>query len=90
MLSSLTIPACALATMTTIAPPRGTPVLAWNAWNTFSINGKPLRGGRAEYESIADAMIDSGMVAAGYTLLSTVCTDWIGRDPVTHELQQVY
>ena len=23
-----------------------------------------------------------------YTLVSTVCTDWIGRDPVTNELQQ--
>lgn len=69
-------------------PPRRTPIMAWNAWNTFSINGKPLRGGRKEYETIAEAMIDSGMVAAGYTLLSTVCTDWIGRDPNTHELQQ--
>ena len=28
------------------------------------------------------------MCRQGYTLLSTVCTDWIGRDPVTHELQQ--
>ena len=94
-------------------PPRRTPVMAWNAWNTFSINGKPLRGGRKEYETIAEAMVDSGMVAAGYTLLSsaptpctppqylgrlitprplracrTVCTDWTGRDPTTHELQQ--
>ena len=53
-------------------PPRRTPVMAWNAWNTFSINGKPLRGGRKEYETIAEAMVDSGMVAAGYTLLSSV------------------
>jgi hypothetical protein len=37
---------------------------------------------------MAQAMIDSGMVAAGYTLMSTVCTDWLGRDPVTHELLQ--
>ena len=29
-------------------PPRATPIMGWNAWNTFSINGKPLRGGRAE------------------------------------------
>jgi alpha-galactosidase len=33
-------------------------------------------------------MIESGMVAAGYTQLSTTCTGWLGRDPVTHELQQ--
>lgn len=49
---------------------------------------RPLRGGRKEYQTIADAMVESGMVAAGYTLLSTVCTDWIGRDPVTNELQE--
>jgi hypothetical protein len=40
------------------------------------------------YETMAQAMIDSGMVAAGYTLMSTVCTDWLGRDPVTHDIQQ--
>ena len=68
--------------------PRSTPVMAWNAWNTFSVNGVPLRGGRKEYESIAEAMIESGMVAAGYNLISTVCTGWTGRDPVTHELQE--
>ena len=70
------------------APPRKTPVMAWNAWNTFSTNGKPMRGGRSEYQSVAEAMIESGMVAAGYTLVSTVCTGWIGRDPITHALQE--
>lgn len=72
----------------TRAPPRRTPVLAWNAWNTFSQDGKPLRGGRAEYQSVVDAMVESGMVAAGYTLVSTVCTGWIGRDPASGELLQ--
>ena len=62
--------------------------MAWNAWNTFSTNGKPMRGGRSEYQSVAEAMIESGMVAAGYTLVSTVCTGWIGRDPITHALQE--
>lgn len=33
-----------------IPPPRGVPTMAWNAWNTFSSNGKPLRGGRKEYQ----------------------------------------
>ena len=37
---------------------------------------------------MVDAMVESGMVAAGYTLLSTVCTGWQARDPVTHELQE--
>ena len=71
-----------------ITPPRTTPAMAWNAWNTFSVNGVPMRGGRAEYESVAEAMLASGMVAAGYTLVSTVCTGWTGRDPVTHKLQE--
>ena len=52
------------------------PAMAWNAWNTFSVNGKPIRGGRPEYEGIAEAMIERGYVAAGYKTLSTVCTDW--------------
>ena len=47
-----------------------------------------MRGGRAEYQAIADAMLASGMVDAGYTQLSTTCTGWIGRDPVTHKLQE--
>ena len=71
-----------------VPPPKRTPVMGWNAWNTFSTNGKPMRGGRKEYQTVADAMVESGMVAAGYTLLSTVCTGWQGRDPVTHELQE--
>lgn len=24
-------------------PPRGSPGMGWNAWNTFSVDGKPLR-----------------------------------------------
>ena len=46
-------------------PPRSTPTMAWNAWNTFSVDGKPLRGGRPEYESMVEAMVASGMVDAG-------------------------
>jgi len=58
---------------------RDTPLMQWNAWNTFSVNGNPLRGGRKEYQEMADAMISSGMADAGYRSISTVCTDWIGR-----------
>ena len=47
-----------------------------------------MRGGRKEYQAAAEAMVASGMVKAGYTLMSTVCTGWLGRDPVTKELQQ--
>ena len=48
------------ASVTALHPPRGTPIMAWNAWNTFSSNGKPLRG-RHEYQSIAEAMLSSGV-----------------------------
>lgn len=76
--------ATALGSSSTAAKPG----MAWNAWNTFSVNGKPIRGGRPEYEGIAEAMIERGYVAAGYKTLSTVCTDWQPRDPVTHELRE--
>ena len=79
---------CTCTCAAAVPPPRTTPVLGWNAWNTFSVNGKPMRGGRAEYETVAQAMLDSGMVKAGYTLVSTVCTGWQERDPVTHALQE--
>eukprot|EP01048_Picozoa_sp_COSAG05_P019809 COSAG05_NODE_3205_length_2245_cov_1.539609_3_plen_40_part_00 len=39
--------------------------MAWNAWNTFSVNGKPIRGGRQEYQGIAEAMIERGCGLAG-------------------------
>lgn len=65
-----------------------TPMMAWNAWNTFSQDGKPIRGGLSEYKSIANAIVESGMRDAGYNLISTVCTDWTGRDPKTGVLQQ--
>ena len=58
-------------------PPRTTPAMAWNAWNTFFDNGVPLRGGRREYQQVAEAMLASGMVDAGYTLVSTLCTGWV-------------
>ena len=58
-----------------------TPLMQWNAWNTFSVNGKPIRGGQKEYQEMADALISSGMAEAGYRSVSTVCTDWIGRCP---------
>jgi alpha-galactosidase len=37
-----------------------------------------------EYESMVEAMIESDYVKAGYNIISTVCTGWIGRDPVTN------
>ena len=62
--------------------------MGWNAWNTFSSNGRPLRGGRKEYQTVVDSMVAAGMVKAGYNVISTVCTDWVGRDPATHRLME--
>lgn len=47
-----------------------------------------MRGGRKEYQTVADAMVESGMVAAGYTFMGTVCTGWLSRDPQTHQLKE--
>ena len=59
---------------------RHSPLQGWNAWNTFSVDGKPLRGGRAEYESVAEVLVSAGYRDAGYNVVSTVCTDWVARD----------
>ena len=32
------------------------PGMAWNSWNTFSVNGKPLRSGREGYQQIAEVL----------------------------------
>ena len=37
---------------------------------------------------IADALISSGMAAAGYDTVNVVCNGWTGRDPTTGVLQQ--
>ena len=65
-----------------------TPPMGWNAWNTFSKNGTPLRGGRPEYESMAEAIVASGMRDVGYNVVSTVCTDWVGHNATSGVLLQ--
>jgi hypothetical protein len=35
---------------------------------------------------MADALIATGMVAAGYDTVNVVCNGWTGRDPHTHQL----
>ena len=83
---NLALLACCAALARADAPEdwrsRRTPLQGWNAWNTFSVDGKPLRGGRAEYETIAEVLVSAGYRDAGYNVVSTVCTDWIGRDAV--------
>eukprot|EP01079_Euglenida_sp_SAG-EU17-18_P011301 gene11301-2055_t len=71
-----------------VPAPRATPAMGYSAWNTFSVNGVPERPGRKGYAEIVDALVDSGMVAAGWDAMGTVCTDWTGRDPATGVLQQ--
>ena len=37
---------------------------------------------------VADALISSGMAAAGYDTVNVVCNGWTGRDPKTGVLQE--
>ena len=35
---------------------------------------------------MADALVSSGMAAAGYDTVNVVCNGWTGRDPKTGQL----
>jgi hypothetical protein len=37
---------------------------------------------------MADALLSTGMAAAGYRTVNVVCSGWTGRDPHTHVLTQ--
>ena len=57
----------------------------WHSWNTFCaenmVNGTNMR-------EMADALLSTGLAAAGYRTVNVVCNGWTGRDSVTHELQE--
>jgi len=52
------------------------PPMHWHSWNTFcgenEVNEANMRG-------MADALISSGMAAAGYDMVNVVCNGWTGR-----------
>lgn len=60
------------------------PPMQWHSWGLFTHAGDDIN--EANMNEMADALISSGMAAAGYDTVNVVCNGWIGRDPVTHKM----
>jgi len=60
------------------------PPMQWHSWGLFTHAGDDIN--EANMNEMADALISSGMAAAGYDTVNVVCNGWIGRDPVTHQM----
>ena len=71
------------------APPwpelQATPTLGYNGWLATTHGGKVLAN-QTLYYKIADKLVSSGLAAAGYDTLLTVCLGWV-RDPLTGKLE---
>ena len=61
------------------------PPMHWHSWNTFCAEDMT---NHTNMKEMADALISTGMAAAGYTMVNVVCSGWTGRDAKTHQLQQ--
>jgi len=61
------------------------PPMHWHSWNTFC--GENMVN-ETNMKEMADALISTGMAAAGYNTINVVCNGWTGRDPSTHVLQE--
>ena len=61
------------------------PPMHWHSWNTFCAEDMVNETNMME---MAEALLETGMVAAGYDTVNVVCNGWTGRDPVTHVLQE--
>jgi hypothetical protein len=61
------------------------PPMHWHSWNTFcgedEVNETNMR-------EMAEAVLSSGLAAAGYDTLNVVCNGWTGRDPQTSRLTE--
>ena len=53
------------------------PPMHWHSWNTFCGEDKV---NEANMHEMTQALISSGMVAAGYTTVNVVCNGWTGRN----------
>lgn len=53
------------------------PPMHWHSWNQFSGEGTVTD---ANMRSIADALVTTGMAAAGYDMVNVVCNGWGPRD----------
>jgi alpha-galactosidase len=61
------------------------PPMHWHSWNTFC---KENAVNEENMKQMADALISTGMAAAGYDMVNVVCNGWTGRHPTTHELTE--
>ena len=64
---------------------QATPTLGYNGWLATTDGGK-VNANQTLYYRIADKLVESGLAAAGFDTLLTVCIGWV-RDPVTHRLE---
>ena len=55
-----------------------------HSWNSFTGEDAVNETNMME---MTDALVKTGMAAAGYNMVNVVCNGWTGRDPVTHVLQ---
>jgi alpha-galactosidase len=69
------------------APPKLTPAqiapyppMQWHSWGLFTHEDLVTE---ANMNEMADALVSSGMAAAGYDTVNVVCNGWAGRDPKT-------
>jgi hypothetical protein len=61
------------------------PPMQWHSWGLFTHEGLITEANMLE---MAEALISSGMAAAGYSTVNVVCNGWVGRDPTTGVLQE--
>jgi len=97
MLAQLPILALLLGSATSRAPVRlpvgppwpelqATPTMGYNGWLAATTGSEPGAGNQTLYYRIADKLVKSGLAAAGYDTMLTVCIGWV-RDPVTKKLE---
>ena len=72
------------------APPwpelQATPTMGYNGWLSATMGHEPGARNQTLYYNIADKLVASGLAAAGYDTLLTVCLGWV-RDPITSKLE---
>ena len=56
------------------------PPMQWHSWGLFTHEDLVTE---ANMNEMAEALITSGMAAAGYDTVNVVCNGWAGRDPAT-------
>lgn len=52
-------------------------------WHSFGQFNREIDINEANMLSVAEALVETGMAAAGYNTINVVCNGWLGRDPAT-------